>query len=87
MGRLQAQAINISCSGRGGCYDNILEERLSHTLKYEKFYLRAYSDGCEAEINILDYYEGMAMKAPHCSLGGKTPHEANSFIGTRSSPP
>lgn len=48
VGRLKAEEIEISWSGRRRCYDNILVERLWRTLKYEEVYLRAYSDGWEA---------------------------------------
>ena len=51
--RLQAEEIRISWSGRKRCYDNILVERLWRTVKYEEVYLRAYSDGWEAEISLV----------------------------------
>ena len=50
--RLQGEKIKISWSGRKRCYDNILVERLWRTVKYEEVYLRAYSDGWEAEISL-----------------------------------
>ncbi|MCX5937328.1 MAG: DDE-type integrase/transposase/recombinase [Cyanobium sp. LacPavin_0920_WC12_MAG_62_9] len=34
VGRLQAEDIKISWSGRGRCYDNILVEKLWRTVKY-----------------------------------------------------
>jgi putative transposase len=43
--RLQAEAIQISCSGRKRCYDNILVEKLWRTVKHEEVYLHAYCDG------------------------------------------
>jgi putative transposase len=49
---LKADEIWISWSGRKRCYDNILVERLWRTLKYEEVYLRAYSDGWDAEISL-----------------------------------
>ncbi len=52
MARLQAEKVKISWSSRKRCYDNILVERLWRTVKYEEVYLRAYSDGWEAEINL-----------------------------------
>jgi putative transposase len=50
--KLQTEKIKISWSGRKRCYDNILVERLWRTVKYEEVYLRAYSDGWEAEISL-----------------------------------
>jgi putative transposase len=63
--RLQAKEIKISWSGRKRCYDNILVERLWRTLKYEEVYLRAYSDGWEAEISLARFLmEVLPCKAP-----------------------
>ena len=50
--RLQTQAIQISWGVRNRYYDNIFVKRLWRTLKYEEVYLRAYSDGWEAEIRL-----------------------------------
>ena len=73
--RLQAEAIKISWSGRKRCYDNILVERLWRTVKYEEVYLRAYSDGWEAEISLARFLWRYCHVRPHRSLGGRTPHE------------
>jgi putative transposase len=72
--RLRAEGINISWSGRKRCYDNILVERLWRTLKYEEVYLRAYSHGWEAEINLARFLWRYCHVRPHSSLGGKTPY-------------
>ena len=72
--RLQAEGIQISWSGRKRCYDNILVERLWRTLKYEEVYLRAYSDGWEAEISLARFLWRYCHVRPHSSLGGRTPH-------------
>ena len=71
--RLQTEAIQISWSGRKRCYDNILVERLWRTLKYEEVYLRAYSDGWEAEISLARFLWRYCHVRPHSSLGGRTP--------------
>ncbi len=73
--RLQAEEIKISWSGRKRCYDNILVERLWRTVKYEEVYLRAYSDGWEAENSLARFLWRYCHVRPHSSLGGKTPHE------------
>jgi putative transposase len=75
MGRLKAEEIQISWSGRRRCYDNILVERLWRTVKYEEVYLRAYSDGWEAEISLARFFWRYGHVRPHSSLGGRTPHE------------
>jgi putative transposase len=74
VGRLQAGEIRISWSGRKRCYDNILVERLWRTVKYEEVYLRAYSDGWEAEICLARFLWRYCHVRPHSSLGGRTPH-------------
>ncbi len=74
--RLQAEEIKISWSGRKRCYDNILVERLWRTLKYEEVYLRAYSDGWDAEINLAHFLWRYCHVRPHSSLGGRTPYAA-----------
>ncbi len=71
--RLQGEGIRISWSGRKRCYDNILVERLWRTVKYEEVYLRAYSDGWEAEINLARFLWRYCHVRPHSSLGGRTP--------------
>jgi putative transposase len=73
--RLKAEEIQISWSGRKRCYDTILEERLWRTVKYEEVYLRAYSDGWEAEISLARFFWRYGHVRPHSALGGKTPHE------------
>ena len=73
--RLQTEQIKISWSGRKRCYDNILVECLWRTVKYEEVYLRAYSDGWEAEISLACFLWRYCHVRPHSSLGGKTPNE------------
>jgi len=73
--RLQGEKIKISWSGRKRCYDNILVERLWRTVKYEEVYLRAYSDGWEAEISLARFLWRYCHVRPHSSLGGRTPRE------------
>jgi putative transposase len=73
--KLQDEKIKISWSGRKRCYDNILVERLWRTVKYEEVYLRAYSDGWEAEISLARFLWRYCHVRPHSSLGGRTPYE------------
>ena len=81
MAKLQAEEIKISCSGRRRCYDNIQVERLWRTLKYEEVYLRAYSDGWEAEISLTRFLLWRHWHVrPHSSLGSKTPHYVDSLF-------
>jgi putative transposase len=72
--RLQGEKIKISWSGRKRCYDNILVERLWRTVKYEEVYLRAYSDGWEAEVSLARFFWRYCHVRPHSALRGRTPH-------------
>jgi putative transposase len=84
VGRLQAEKIKISWSGRKRCYDNILVERLWRTVKYEEVYIHAYSDGWEAEISLARFLWRYCHVRPHSSLGGKTPYAV--YTETKPSP-
>jgi putative transposase len=72
------QGCQFTSSGRGWCFDNILVERLWRTVKYEEVYLRAYSDGREAEISLARLFWRYGHVRAHSTLGGKTPHEVYS---------
>ena len=80
--KLQAEEIKISWSGRRRCYDNILVERLWRTLKYEEVYLRAYSDGWEAEISLARFLWRHGRVRPHSSLGAKRPRRSTVVLKT-----
>ena len=85
--RLKAEEVEISWSGRRRCYDNILVERLWRTLKYEEVYLRAYSDGWEAETCLAQFIWRYCNVRPHSSLGGRTPQEVYTETESCSSRP
>lgn len=79
-GVLKDHGIRISMGGKGRAMDNIMVERLWRTVKYEEVYLRAYSDGWEAEINLARFLWRYCHVRPHSSLGGRTPHEVYTQI-------
>jgi putative transposase len=72
--RWQGGRIKISWSGRKRYYDNILVEHLWRTVKYEEVYLRAYSDGFEAEISPARFFWRSCHARPHSALRGRIPH-------------
>jgi putative transposase len=74
IGRLQEAEIKIRWSGRKRCNDNILVERLRRTLKYEEVYLRAYSDGWNAEVSLACFLWRYGHVRPHSSLERRIPH-------------
>jgi len=73
---LKDRKINISMSGRGRCFDNILVERLWRTVKYEEVYLKEYGDGHELIRSLQHYFEYYNNDRPHMSLDYQTPAEA-----------
>lgn len=67
--------IRISMDGRGRCFDNIFNERLWRTVKYEEVYLKDYQSFEEAEQSLAEYFDKYNNRRPHQSLGYKTPAE------------
>lgn len=72
---LQDKGIEISMSGKGRCWDNILVERLWRTVKYEEVYLKQYENSEDTCINIDSYLKFYNHHRPHSSLNNRTPSE------------
>jgi len=77
-GILLNAGIRISMDGRGRVYDNIFNERLWRSVKYEEVYLKDYEGICEARESIGRYFEFYNGERPHQSLGYRTPREVYS---------
>lgn len=73
VGRLLASGIEVSHDGRGRCFDNIFNERLWRTVKYEEVYLKDYREMPEARIGLANYFEFYNSERLHQSLSYKTP--------------
>lgn len=70
---LKAAEIQISMDGKGRAFDNIFNERLWRTVKYEDIYLKHY-DTVSALVRGLDhYFTFYNQERPHQSLGYQTP--------------
>lgn len=67
--------IQISMDGKGRCFDNIFVERLWRSVKYEEVYLKDYTCGNEAAMNIKNYFLFYNEQRPHQAHGYKTPKE------------
>lgn len=67
--------VKISMDSRGRAFDNIFNERLWRSLKYEEVYLKSYSSGYEAKMSIGKYFDFYNFKRLHQSLGYLTPAE------------
>ncbi len=59
--------------GKGRYSDNIFVERLWRTVKYEEVYLKAYSNGREANAGLEAYFHFYNTQRPHQALGYRTP--------------
>jgi putative transposase len=72
---LKKLEIDISMSGKGRCFDNILAERLWRTVKYEEIYLKDYDDGHQLISSLRTYFDYYNNHRPHTFLGDRTPAE------------
>lgn len=71
----QHPEISISMDHKGRAFDNIFNERLWRTIKYEEVYLKSYESPNEANQSISDYIKFYNEKRIHQSLNYKTPAE------------
>jgi putative transposase len=80
---LNKAVIDISMSGKGRAFDNILVERLWRTVKYEEIYLNEYAEGRVLIKSLERYFDYYNNRRPHLSLDYQTPSEV--YFGKRSS--
>ncbi len=73
--QLKQNDIQISMDGRGRAMDNIFNERLWRSVKYEEVYLKDYQNVREAKQGIGDYMNFYSHERPHQSLNYRTPAE------------
>uniref|UniRef100_C6E3B2 Integrase catalytic region n=1 Tax=Geobacter sp. (strain M21) TaxID=443144 RepID=C6E3B2_GEOSM len=62
---LKSWNIKISMDGKGRFKDNIFIERLWHSLKYERIYLKAYESGAELSADLTHWFAFYNVKLPH----------------------
>lgn len=72
---LKEKKIKISHDGKGRCFDNIVNERLWRTVKYEEVYLKSYNSVNEARTELNKFVKFYNYERPHQSLSYKTPAE------------
>lgn len=65
--------IRISMDGRGRCFDNIFNERLWRSVKYEEVYLHDYQNYTEANNSLSKYFQFYNHERLHQSLNYQTP--------------
>jgi len=72
---LKQESIQISMDGKGRCFDNIHQERLWRTIKYEEVYLKSYDSVKQARQELSKFVDFYNYQRPHQSLDYKTPAE------------
>jgi len=72
---LEERSIQISMDGKGRAMDNVFNERLWRSVKYEEVYLNDYTRVSEAKQGIGNYIAFYNQERPHQSLNYKTPAE------------
>lgn len=80
---LKAAHIWISMDGKGRAFDNIINERLWRSVKYEEVYLHEYADYMEAQVSLGKYIDFYNNERRHQSLERQTPVEVY-FAGRKS---
>lgn len=73
--QLKQNDIRISMDGRGRAMDNIFNERLWRSVKYEELYLKDYQNVREEKQGIGDCMNFYSHERPHQSLNYRTPAE------------
>jgi len=73
--RLEQRDIQISMDGRGRAMDDVFDERLWRSIKYEEVYINDYETVCDAKGGISKYMSFYNWERPHQSLDYKTSAE------------
>lgn len=74
-GMLSNHEIRISMDGRGRAFDNIFNERLWRSVKYEEVYLKDYETPKDARLGLGSYFKRYNEKRLHQALDYQTPAE------------
>ncbi len=72
---LSGAGVRISMDGKGRVFDNIMNERLWRTVKYEEVYLKDYPDYFVARESLGEYFAFYNGERRHSSLARQTPSE------------
>lgn len=77
---LEEREIRISMDGRGRAYDNIYNERLWRSVKYEEVYLKSYETVAELEQGLSAYFHFYNHQRGHQSLSRQPPFAVYSAV-------
>ena len=74
-GLLASQGVRISMNGAGRCADNVIQERIFRTVKYEEVYLKSYESVSEMKQGVTAFLDFYNQERLHSSLDYMTPDE------------
>jgi len=74
---LTEAGVRISMDGRGRAFDNIFNERLWRSVKYEDVYLKDYAAVDEARVGLGEYFRFYNTARLHQALDYRTPAEVH----------
>lgn len=74
---LLSKGIKISMDSKGRAFDNIFNERLWRSVKYEDVYIKDYQSYREARAGLGNYFYLYNNRRYHQSLNYKTPYEVH----------
>jgi len=72
---LKSHGVKISMDGKGRAFDNIIQERLWRTVKYEEVYLKEYENYFHAIEELKEYFDFYNNERRHSSLEKQRPAE------------
>jgi putative transposase len=73
--KLKEREIKISMDGTGRCIDNVYQERMWWSLKYEEIYLNEYKTVASICASVYKYCDHFNQRRPHQALLYATPFE------------
>jgi putative transposase len=76
-GKLIEQEIKISMDSRGRAFDNIFNERLWRSVKYEDVYIQGYQTMTEAQAGLKNYFRFYNHERFHQALDYRIPREVH----------
>lgn len=72
--------VKISMDSRGRAFDNIFNERLWRSVKYEDVYIQGYQTMAEAQPGLKNYFLFYNHERPHQALDYRTPAEVHGIV-------
>jgi putative transposase len=84
---LRDSGVRIFMDGRGRWLDNVMIERLWHSLKYERVYLREMKAGSELRQALVWWFDFCNNRRPHFAFDGMKPMDVYQGLKPGGVPP